>query len=281
MHHLQEAKISLDRINEIHERGDETDLTLKQKPQLNSNSISIKNLSFQYEGPHPPKALNNINLDIPSGKVTAIVGASGSGKTTLVKLLLQFYNPTEGEIQVDIADLWNFEPSWWRNQCGAVMQDGFIFSDTIARNIAVADEEPDIERLQQAAEIANLHDYVMKLPLRYNTKIGQEGQGLSQGQKQRMLIARAVYKNPRFLFFDEATNALDANNEKAIVKNLNHFYKGKTVIIVAHRLSTVKNADQIVVLENGELIETGNHQTLTAAKGNYYELVKNQLELGS
>jgi len=281
IHHFQEAKISLDRINEIHERKDETELTLQQKPKLNDKIIYIDNLSFRYEGPHSPKALDNIKLSIPQGKVTAIVGTSGSGKTTLVKLILQFYKATEGKIKVGEHDLWDFDPSWWRTQCGSVMQDGYIFSDTIARNIAVSDDEPDLERLKQAAQIACIHDHIMKLPLKYNTQIGAEGQGLSQGQKQRILIARAVYKNPEFLFFDEATNALDANNERAIVENLNKFYKGKTVIVVAHRLSTVKNADQIVVLENGQLKEVGNHQELTKMKRKYYELVKNQLELGN
>jgi ATP-binding cassette subfamily B protein len=244
-------------------------------------TIEIEKLSFQYEGPHSPRVLQNINLTIPEGKVTAIVGASGSGKTTLVKLLLQFYRPTQGNIKVGKYDLWDFDPSWWRAQCGAVMQDGFIFSDTIAKNIAVADETPDVEKLQRAAEIACIHDYIMQLPLRYNTIIGQEGLNLSQGQKQRILIARAVYKNPSFLFFDEATNALDANNEKLIVENLEKFYKGKTVIVVAHRLSTVKNADQIVVIENSQIQEIGTHEELTKAKGKYYELVKNQLELGN
>ncbi len=281
IHHLQDAQISLDRINEIHNRPDEEASTLSLKPVLKDKNFSIQNLSFQYEGPHSPKALDNINLSIPQGKITAIVGASGSGKTTLVKLLLQFYPLTQGEIKVGQNNLWDFSPSWWRSQCGAVMQDGYIFSESIARNIAVADEEPDLKRLQYATQTANIHEHIMKLPLRYNTKIGQEGQGLSQGQKQRILIARAVYKNPPFLFFDEATNALDANNERTIVENLKQFYKGKTVIVVAHRLSTVKNADQIIVLEHGKVQETGTHAELTKRKGKYYELVKNQLELGN
>ena len=218
---------------------------------------------------------------IPQEKVTAVVGASGSGKTTLVKLLLQYYNPIKGKIEIGKQNLEKFNSTWWRNNCGAVMQDGFIFSESIAKNIAQSDYEIDKEKLKEASQIANIHDFIMELPLKYNTVIGNEGQNLSQGQKQRVLIARAVYKNPDFLFFDEATNALDANNEKAIVGNLQEFYQGKTVIIVAHRLSTVRNADQIVVLDDGEVVEVGNHKELTANKGAYYKLVKNQLELGN
>jgi ATP-binding cassette subfamily B protein len=194
---------------------------------------------------------------------------------------LQYYKPVAGEILIDNKDLQKFNSTWWRNNCGAVMQDGFIFSESIAKNIATSDNEIDKEKLMNAAKIANIHDFIMELPLKYNTVIGNEGQNLSQGQRQRVLIARAVYKNPDFLFFDEATNALDANNEKAIVENLQQFYKGKTVIVVAHRLSTVKNADQIVVLDNGKIVEIGNHTELTAKKGAYYQLVKNQLELGN
>ena len=213
--------------------------------------------------------------------MTAIVGASGSGKTTLVKLLLGYYSPNEGQIAVGGEDMERFNLVWWRSVCGAVMQDGYVFSDSIARNIAVTDDEIDMERLRHAARIANIADYVESLPLGYNTMIGQDGQGLSQGQRQRILIARAVYKNPQFLFFDEATNALDANNERTIVENLNEFYKGKTVVIVAHRLSTVKNADNIVVIEHGKIVEQGTHAELTALKGRYFELVRNQLELGN
>ena len=281
IHDLQDTKISLERINEIHHKEDENINKPITNIEIKNKDITISNLMFQYEGPHSKKVLNNINLTIPQGKVTAIVGASGSGKTTLVKLLLQYYKPIEGEIKISETTLQNFNTTWWRNQCGAVMQDGFIFSESIARNIAVSNKEIDKEKLMYAAKVANIHNFINELPLKYNTVIGNEGQNLSQGQKQRVLIARAVYKNPDFLFFDEATNALDANNEKAIIENLQEFYKGKTVIIVAHRLSTVKNADQIVVLNDGEIAETGNHKELTAKKGAYYELVKNQLELGN
>jgi len=281
IHDLQDTKISLERINEIHHKEDENINKPITNIEIKNKDITINNLMFQYEGPHSKKVLNNINLTIPQGKVTAIVGASGSGKTTLVKLLLQYYKPIEGEIKISETTLQNFNTTWWRNQCGAVMQDGFIFSESIARNIAVSNKEIDKEKLMYAAKVANIHNFINELPLKYNTVIGNEGQNLSQGQKQRVLIARAVYKNPDFLFFDEATNALDANNEKAIIENLQEFYKGKTVIIVAHRLSTVKNADQIVVLNDGEIAETGNHKELTAKKGAYYELVKNQLELGN
>jgi ATP-binding cassette subfamily B protein len=225
--------------------------------------------------------LNNINLSIPQGKVTAIVGTSGSGKTTLIKLLLGFYPPVAGTIKVGDTDLVSFQQHWWRGKCGAVMQDGFIFSDTIAKNITLGDENVDKERLAYAVQMANIQDFVESLPLNYNTKIGQEGVGLSQGQKQRILIARSIYKNPEFIFFDEATNALDANNEKVILENLNEFFSGKTVVVVAHRLSTVKNAHQIVVLEKGSIVELGSHEELTKKQGAYFNLVKNQLELGN
>lgn len=283
IHDLQDTKISLERINEIHQMEDEnTEKNDKTNNQLSPDkNIYINDLMFQYEGPHSEKVLNEINLIIPAGKVTAIVGSSGSGKTTLIKLLLQYYNPIEGNIKIGSSKLKDFNTTFWRNQCGAVMQDGFIFSESIARNIAVSDEEVDKNRLVYAAKTANIHDTINNLPLKYNTIIGQEGQNLSQGQRQRVLIARAVYKNPEFLFFDEATNALDANNEKTIVENLEQFYKGKTVIIVAHRLSTVKNADQIVVLERGKIAEIGNHKMLKDKRGVYYNLVRNQLELGN
>ncbi|MCK9449848.1 MAG: peptidase domain-containing ABC transporter [Bacteroidales bacterium] len=281
IHDLQDTKISLERINEIHKKEDENAGRPIQRKNLQNTAIKIENLVFQYEGPHSKKVLNNINLTINPGEVTAIVGASGSGKTTLIKLLLQFYNPIEGKVWVGAQDLKDFNSTWWRNQCGAVMQDGFIFSESIAHNIATSEDEIDKEKLAYAAKTANIHNFIMELPLKYNTVIGNEGQNLSQGQKQRILIARAVYKNPDFLFFDEATNALDANNEKAIVENLQEFYRGKTVVIVAHRLSTVKNADQIVVLDDGKIVEIGNHWELTDKRGAYYNLVKNQLELGN
>lgn len=278
----QDVSISLERINEIHNKEDEEAVNQGKIIDLSGGEdISIKNLTFQYEGPYSPKALNNVSLVLPKSKVTAIVGASGSGKTTLIKLLLGYYQPTDGEIRIDNQNLNTLDIRWWREQCGVVMQDGFIFSESIARNIAANNEEIDIERLLNAVRIANIKDHIEKIPLGYNTIIGQEGQGLSQGQKQRMLIARAVYRNPQFIFLDEATNALDANNERTIIENLNEFYAGKTVVVVAHRLSTVKNADQIIVLDKGKIVEIGTHDELTIKKGAYYQLVKNQLELGN
>jgi ATP-binding cassette subfamily B protein len=220
-------------------------------------------------------------LTIPQGKITAIVGTSGSGKTTLLKLLLKFYKPQSGEIRLGNVSLENISHRLWRSKCGTVMQEGVIFSDTIAENIAISDEFPDTKKLLHAVKVANIQDFIEELPLSYNTKIGAEGNGISQGQKQRLLIARAVYKNPDFIFFDEATNALDANNESVIMGNLDEFFQGKTVIVVAHRLSTVKNADQIVVMEKGEIVEVGTHAELTQRHGKYFELVKNQLELGN
>jgi ATP-binding cassette subfamily B protein len=278
----QDAKISLERLSEIHTQKDEEQDQHGKLTDLPQNAdITISDMVFQYDGPHSPKVLNNINLNIPRGKVTAIVGTSGSGKTTLVKLLLGFYPPVSGKIKIGDSELTAFQQHWWRAKCGAVMQDGFIFSDTIANNIVVGDEEIDKERLGYAVRMANIQEFIESLPLKYNTKVGQEGIGLSQGQKQRLLIARAVYKNPEFIFFDEATNALDANNEKVILENLDQFFAGKTVVVVAHRLSTVKNAHQIVVLDNGNMVEIGSHDELTKQKGAYYNLVKNQLELGN
>lgn len=221
-----------------------------------------------------------MSFDIQEGKVTAIVGASGSGKSTLIKLMLGYYPVMSGSILISGRNVNEYNLKWWRRHCGVVMQDGVIFSESIARNIAVDDSDIDFEQLEKAAKIANIHDYIIGLPLKYNTQIGQDGVGLSQGQKQRILIARAVYKNPDFIFLDEATNALDAKNERAIVKNLDDFYKGRTVVVVAHRLSTVKNANQIIVLDGGTVVEIGNHNSLIKNKGVYYNLVKNQLELG-
>ena len=282
MRSAQDAKISLERLGEIHQRDDE-EPTDKMRISIipENKSIFVSNVSFQYEGPHSAFVLKEVDFDIPERKVTAIVGPSGSGKTTLVKLLLGFYPPTKGEVKISDVRLENFNTRMWRDLCGTVMQDGFLFSDSIAGNIAVSDEIVDKEKLLQAVKVANIQEFIESLPLAYNTKIGAEGIGLSQGQKQRILIARAVYKNPEYLFFDEATNALDANNEKTIMNNLEQFFQGKTVLIVAHRLSTVKNADQIVVLEKGEIVERGNHDELVSLKGYYYNLVKNQLELGS
>ncbi|HSG67734.1 MAG TPA: ATP-binding cassette domain-containing protein, partial [Bacteroidales bacterium] len=278
----QDAKISLERLGEIHQKEEEENVETPKVSSLPAKrSIDVRNLTFRYSGPHSDPVLKNIEFEIPEKKVTAIVGASGSGKTTLIKLLLGFYPPEQGEIKVGELNIKNLNGSFWRQQCGAVMQDGFIFSDTIARNIAVSDEYIDREQLLHAVNIANIQDFIESLPLAYNTRIGQEGVGLSQGQKQRILIARAVYKNPEFLFFDEATNALDANNELVIMQKLQQFFEGKTAVIVAHRLSTVTNADQIIVLDKGELIERGTHEELTKLKGTYYKLVKNQLELGS
>lgn len=284
----QDAKISLERLAEIHNKnneehefsGDES-MSIQRNPNLErTGDIIVENMSFQYAGPASPYVLKDIDLIIPEGKVTAIVGTSGSGKTTLLKLLLKFYDPSGGRIIVGNSELSAFSPKWWRGQCGVVMQEGFIFSDTIARNIAVSDERINETKLLHAVKVSNIEEFVKSLPLGYTTKIGNTGNGISTGQKQRMLIARAVYKNPKYLFFDEATSALDANNEKVIMENLNRFFKGKTVVVIAHRLSTVKNADQIVLLENGKIAEIGDHQTLTKKRGKYFELVKNQLELG-
>ena len=279
---VQDVKISLERINEIHRMDDENGKQgLETAVKEENEGIDLENVNFKYD-PHALKTIiDDVSLTIPKGKVTAIVGASGSGKTTLIKLMLGYYPVLGGQINIGGTDVNTLNKKWWRRQCGVVMQDGVIFSESIARNIAVDDEEIDKERLLKAAEIACINDYVMGLPLKYNTKIGRDGVGLSQGQKQRILIARAVYKNPDYIFLDEATNSLDANNERMIVEHLDEFYKGKTVVIVAHRLSTVKNADQIVVLDKGKVVEIGNHEALTTKRGVYYNLVKNQLELGN
>lgn len=281
----QDVSISLDRMNEIHtetnEENAERTRSSYTEESTDGHSLAIKDLSFKYNIYSSKNILSDINLLIPNGKVTAIVGASGSGKTTLIKLLLGFYEPLSGSIQIGSANLSECNLGWWRSQCGAVMQEGYLFSDTIAKNIAISDDDPNIERIRHAARVANIADYVEALPLAYNTMIGQDGQGISQGQRQRILIARVIYKNPMFVFLDEATNALDANNEQAITDNLLDFYKGKTVIVVAHRLSTVRNADQIVVLNEGKIVELGTHEELIGKRGNYYGLIKNQLELGN
>lgn len=279
---LQDVKISLERINEIHSMEDENGkagllTSIKQK----SKGINIQNVIFKYNPHVLTKTIDHVDIQIPQGKVTAIVGASGSGKTTLIKLILGYYSVIEGRICIGSTNINDVNKQWWRRQCGVVMQDGVIFSESIARNIAVDDAEIDQVRLLEAAKISCIFDYIMGLPLKFDTKIGRDGIGLSQGQKQRILIARAVYKNPEYIFLDEATNSLDANNERKIVENLDRFYKGKTVVIVAHRLSTVKNADQIVVIDHGKVVETGTHDTLTLKRGAYFQLVKNQLELGN
>ena len=278
----QDARISLERLGEIHDRDDE------ERPQDNKiqvippgGIIKVKNLVFQYQGPHSEKVLNNISLEIPARKVTAIVGTSGSGKTTLIKLLLGFYQPVEGEITLDGTPMDRYSQREWRKKCGVVMQEGFIFSDSIAGNIGVMDDFPDRQKLEKAVTTANIREFIESLPLGYETRIGGDGHGISTGQKQRILIARSVYKGPDYLFFDEATNALDAKNERIIMENLDEFFVGKTVVVVAHRLSTVKKADQIIVLEKGEIIETGNHVQLVKKRGAYFNLVKDQLELGN
>jgi len=280
MRDVQDAKISLDRLGEIHNKEDEEKPEDEKVTNIPENaSINLNNISFRYTGGLEP-VLKDLSLEIPANKITAIVGVSGSGKTTLMKLLLRFYEIDKGEIMVNQFNLKNISQKVWRDQCGVVMQEGYIFNDTIAKNIAVGEDYVDTEKLAHAIDVANISDYIEGLPLGYNTKIGSEGSGLSTGQKQRLLIARSVYKNPKFLFFDEATSALDANNEMVIMGKLNTFFADKTAVVIAHRLSTVKNAHQIVVLDNGKIIEKGNHQELIQLKGSYYHLVKNQLDLG-
>ena len=278
----QDAKMSLDRLAEIHEmQEEEADPEMKVRKLPEKKDIYVNNVSYQYEGPHSPFALKDIDLFIEEKKTTAIVGVSGSGKTTLLKLLLGFYQPVSGEILIGDTKLSSLSLKIWRGKTGAVMQDGFLFPETIACNIAPGTDEIDEEKLLKAAEIANIKGFVESLPLKYNTKIGVNGHGLSEGQKQRLLIARIIYKNPEIIVFDEATNSLDANNEKVIVENLSSYFQGKTVIIVAHRLSTVRNADKIIVLDNGRIAETGTHSSLIEKHGAYFNLVKNQLELGT
>jgi ATP-binding cassette, subfamily B, bacterial len=278
---LQDASISLERINEVHTQADETSQGVALAAELPAKAdIKLNKLSFRYDGTEE-MVLKDLDITIPEGKTTAIVGTSGSGKTTLIKLLLKFYEPTQGDIRVGGLRLSYLDHGIWRGACGTVLQDGFLFSDTIARNIAVGDEYIDQVRLVQAAEVANILPFIESIPLGFHTKIGAEGLGVSQGQRQRILIARAVYKNPQFIFLDEATNALDALNEKQITQRLDHFFAGRTVVVVAHRLSTVKNADNIIVLEKGRLVEQGTHHALIVKRGKYFELVSNQLELGA
>jgi ATP-binding cassette subfamily B protein len=279
---LQDARLSMDRINEIHNKRDEENRYEDKMADIPAGDIQLEGLSFQYDpGPHAPMVLDNISLIIPAGKVTAIVGSSGSGKTTLLKLLLKFYEPAAGSLRIGDVPFEALSGSAWRRKCGVVLQDGFIFSDSIAGNIAVGEESADPERMHNAARAANIHDFVMGLPLGYRTLIGDSGLGISAGQKQRLLIARAIYKDPEFLFFDEATSALDAQNERAITENLQRIFPGKTVVIIAHRLSTVKNADRIIVLDRGRVSESGRHDQLITGKGFYYQLISNQLELGA
>jgi len=278
----QDARLSMARLQEIHNKKEEEEIEHADVSDqvTTQEDIHIKQVSFQYEGPRSPYVLKDISLTIPKGKMTAIVGTSGSGKTTLIKLLLGFYTPIKGEIFVGDRNLQTISPKFWRKECGSVMQDGYIFYDTITKNIALDGKEIDEQKMEDAVIAANIKEYIEQLPLGYTTKIGASGIGLSGGQKQRILIARSIYKNPNYLFFDEATSNLDANNEKLIMDNLNKFFKGKTVLVIAHRLSTVKNAGQIIVLENGSIAEVGNHESLTKLRGKYFELVKNQLELG-
>ena len=279
---LQDVKISLERINEIHTVDNENNKgKLVTSLEDKEKGIHIDKIMFKYDPHALRKTLDDVDIHIPQGKVIAIVGASGSGKTTLIKLMLGYYPVLEGRITVGGTDINSLDKKWWRRQCGVVMQEGVIFSESIARNIAVGDGDIDSERLLRASEIACIKDYVMSLPLKFNTKIGRDGIGLSLGQKQRILIARAVYKNPDYIFLDEATNSLDASNERAIVENLDRFYAGRTVVIVAHRLSTVRNADKIIAIEGGKVAESGSHDELIAKRGVYYNLIKNQLELGN
>lgn len=275
----QDARISYERLSEIHTQEDEQPEGINRLKIIPEGDIIFQDVSFQYT-PIAPMVLSNINLVIPRGKVTAIVGTSGSGKTTLIKLLLGFYKPSKGVIKIGSTVLEAIDKATWRSECGVVMQEGFIFSDTMAENIAESDDHVDLEKMYVSSETAHIREFIESMPLSYNTMIGAKGNGISQGQRQRMLIARAVYKNPDFLFLDEATNALDAINEGIIIDNLNKFFRGRTVIIVAHRLSTVRHADQIIVLEMGDVVEVGHHTELVKQKGKYYTLISNQLELG-
>ena len=278
----QDAKISLERLSEIQEKEDEEPADEERIRMIPDHAdIEFRGVTFRYDGPHSAKALDDVSVTIPADKVTAIVGASGSGKTTMLKLMLGFYTPTSGEVLLHDRRIGQYSPSCWRRACGTVMQEGYVFSDTIAGNIGVSDDRPDMERVRRATRIANIDTFIDALPLGYNTKIGADGHGLSVGQKQRLLIARAAYKDAKYLFFDEATNSLDANNERTIMERLDRLFENKTVVVVAHRLSTVRNADKIVVLDRGRIVEQGTHDELTAKRGYYYELVRNQLELGN
>jgi len=276
----QDAKISLERLGEIHDKKDEESIDTQYLTEIPQKDIVLNDVSFRYLGADN-FVFQDLNLVIPYQKTTAIVGASGSGKTTLLKLLTKFYDPEKGDVKIGSTDLKNIAPSYWRNHCGVVMQESYVFNDTIANNIAIGEDTIDKQKLRKAVEIANIQDFIEDLPLSYNTKIGNEGIGVSGGQKQRLFIARAVYKSPEYIFFDEATSALDANNEKVIIENLEQFFKGKTAIVIAHRLSTVKHADKIIVLDKGSVVEEGSHNELVAKKGEYYRLIKNQLELGN
>lgn len=277
---VQDAKIALERLSEIHNRADEEDgVSAKTHDIPLDADFSLQKVDFRYTG-SSELVLKELDLKIPANKITAVVGTSGSGKTTLLKMLLKFYEPLQGEIKIGNHRLSNISQKAWRAQCGVVMQEGYIFNDTIANNIAIGEDLVDAEKLERAVEIANIKEFIERLPLGYNTKIGMEGLGMSTGQKQRLLIARAVYKDPKFIFFDEATSALDAKNERQIMGKLNQFFEGRTAVVVAHRLSTVKNADQIVVLDEGKISEKGTHDELVSLKGEYYHLIKNQLELG-
>jgi len=276
----QDAKISLERLGEIHDKEDEENKDEQYATEIPQQDIEITNMSFRYIGTDQ-NVFENLNLTIPYQKTTAIVGASGSGKTTLLKLLMKFYEPNEGEIRIGHTQMKNISPRFWRDRCGVVMQEGYVFNDTISNNIAVGEDYVDKTKLRKSVEIANIKEFIESLPLSYNTKIGNEGVGVSGGQRQRLFIARAVYKSPDYIFFDEATSALDANNEKIIMENLEQFFEGKTAVVIAHRLSTVKHADKIIVLDKGKVVEEGNHAELVALKGEYYRLVKNQLELGN
>ncbi|PXW10777.1 ATP-binding cassette subfamily B protein [Chryseobacterium sp. CBTAP 102] len=276
----QDAKISLERLGEIHDKDDEEDKNEQYATDVPKQDIEIKDMSFRYIGSDVP-VFENLSLTIPYQQTTAIVGASGSGKTTLLKLLMKFYDPDQGEIRIGNTNMKNISPRYWRDHCGVVMQEGYVFNDTIANNIAVGEDHIDKQKLRRAVEIANIKDFIESLPLSYNTKIGNEGVGVSGGQKQRLFIARAVYKSPEYILFDEATSALDANNEKVIMENLEQFFKGKTAVVIAHRLSTVRHADKIIVLDQGKVVEEGSHADLVDLRGEYYRLVRNQLELGS